>query len=135
MAGAVEFHSEASSSGKERRSAWSARPAAGCLVSLVLALACLCPTLGMLHLTRRGDIAYRRGGPGEIRLWLVQSADGTALALSTTRRAASALGPTCSQTAVRFLPLAGGPQAEPAAYCTCTLTTGKQVQRQGACPP
>ena len=61
------------------------RPWMGCLVSLVLAALCLCPTLMLLRLGLRGDIVLNAGQAGDVRLWMTRSQQGVALALSTTR--------------------------------------------------
>jgi hypothetical protein len=110
------------------------RPWMGCLLSLLLAALCLCPTLMLLRLGLRGDIVLNGGQMGDVRLWMTRSEQGAALALSTTRPIESSLGAGCQRTRVVFLPIGLPDKPEGATYCSCPGSAGAAVQ-PGRCPP
>jgi hypothetical protein len=107
----------------------------GCLLSLLLALACLCPTWTMLWLGLRGDVAVQTVPLGEVRLWMDRDERGPVLAVSTTRALPSTAGAECRETRVQFLRIRMGLEPEPARFCSCVAADGGAVELSGACPP
>lgn len=111
------------------------RPWMGCLTGVLLGLACLCLSWGMLWLGLRGDLMFTPAGATEFRMWLARDEQGASLALSASSAAPASLRGACRQTRVRFLPLQPGPVPPPASYCTCTPPGGDATTHFGACLP
>ena len=119
----------------KRHDSRGVRPWMGCLTGVLLGLACLCLSWGMLWLGLRGDLMFTPAGGIEIRMWLARDGQRASLALSASSAAPASLSAACRQTRVRFLPLQPGPVPAPASYCTCTTPKGDSSTHLGACQP
>lgn len=107
----------------------------GCLLSLLVSLACLCPTWTMLWLGLRGEVVVHTVPFGEVRVWMARDERGPVLAVSATQAVTSSAGADCRETRVRFLRIGLGLEADLARFCACAAPGAEAIELSGACPP
>lgn len=111
-------------------------PAAGCILSTLIGGAGLVVLIAAMTLAMRGELAFARGTPQEVRLWLITEPGGQGLGLSTARQISLSDDGTreCDIRQVRFfLWRSQGPAASPD-YCECYARSSQGWESLGACP-
>lgn len=111
-------------------------PAAGCLISFLVAIIPACLLLTALALAVRGELTYRLGPVREWRVWLVREGSEQGLGYSNMTRAPAVEKPgeACFETHVYFILWKSMDIKRQAVYCDCFAQRSSGWALTGACP-
>jgi hypothetical protein len=110
-------------------------PALGCLLSILLGLLGVACVLIVGLFATQGEIAFRRGEPDEVRVWLVREPTNQGLGLSTGRVTSRAEDgrPVCVESRIRFLLWRSDGSARALTFCDCAAGQNDE-HIEGPCP-
>ena len=111
-------------------------PAAGCTLSLALALSAACLVSTLLILGLRGEIVLGKGWAGENRIWWIHTESEEGLGVSRVRSVNSKQpGVKCEITRIDFLLWKSQNRFEAVETCECYRLGPGGVADEGPCPP
>ena len=111
-------------------------PAAGCLISFLIALIPVCLIFGAVWLMVREQITLKTGPVGEIRLWLVRQGTEQGVGLSTMHQVAGGEKSdyVCYRSVVHFLLWRSLAVERQSTYCECYEFEAGRWIFSGGCP-
>lgn len=112
-------------------------PAVGCFISLITGALAVMVFFFVLTLAKQGEVSFKRGELGEIRIWLIRQGENRGLGLSSTRivHGSERAGEACVETKVQFLLWKSGEGIQNTNYCECYRLQGESWTSTGECSP